>query len=213
MTNIGVVIPVGPTRPYVEALDLSLYSMRSQTRQPDHIILVDDMAGIQEAAPRVNGLAEKLAWDRVFVYRPAWQIGVVSALNAGMTLMQDEADVVLILPPGDSLLPHGLEALEAAIVGRERTDWWWFPPDRLGGQSVAVVQHLTWRRHGGFRPVADNIDPLSSLMAAVTRDSHGVVGIVPDDPTYGPHLLPARPTEKAWWQWPLGHFDWGRYGP
>lgn len=221
MTTIGVVIPVGPMRIFTELLVPTLRALRAQTHLPAHVVIVDDMAGIAERAPSVPGLVELLADDHVFVHRTPWQLGAAASLNVGIAL--SEADVAVLVAPGDLLQPGAVRALE--LAEGDGGSWWWFSAKPLRGFRDAEVRMATlegpewtpaavrrdlWKFHGGFPVCFPQDDPQRALLLKVLADEPQNVHRVPDDAAYGQHW---HRDMVMWWLRPEALAEWGRFGP
>jgi glycosyltransferase involved in cell wall biosynthesis len=121
--KIAVVIPVGPKKHHAEWLDECLLSVIQQTREPEFVVVVDDMHGLGQQLPDV-GVETGLP---VLIYEPPWLLGVGSAFNHGCAIAFNRgADLALMMGADDRLGPGLIAALEATWAregGRDGYYW------------------------------------------------------------------------------------------
>ena len=149
---ITVLIPVGPWPWSTRWLPECLQSVLAQTRQADEILLVDDMAGLDE---RAFGLDERTFCR---IWRAPWRLGVAGAFNAGVAMAAH--DLIIMLGADDRLMPQALELCEKAYQIRRRDALGYYHMDveySDGEQQnlpchAAMVTKALWRHTGGFPP-------------------------------------------------------------
>lgn len=169
MTDVTVVIPVGPSPHACRFLDEALRSVYVQTVFAD-VLLVDDMHGMShpfEGNPtpecaRLHNFAldyRQFVRDSVSLWRSPWRLGIPHAFNFGVALAPTEW--VAMLGADDTMEP---DAIEQALhrIRQDPPDvqsntYYGFPVrymDTGEEQSVpcgeAVVSKTFWRRTGGF---------------------------------------------------------------
>lgn len=128
MTRIAVVVPVGPEEHHADFLDEALASLREQTRQPDLLVLVDDMhgRGIREHAVEVVPL--RMA---VSVVSPLWRLGVGGAFNVGVAeafkgFPLTPCDLAVMLGADDRLEPRVLEHLARVYDDADHAEGYYY---------------------------------------------------------------------------------------
>ena len=98
---ISVYVPVGPYAVYREYLSECIDSVRAQTVKPADILLIDDMAGLDEAD-----------YPDCRIWRAPWRLGIPAVNNVGVALAK--TDLVLYCGCDDRLMPNCLEMCEQA---------------------------------------------------------------------------------------------------
>ena len=160
MTKVSVVIPVGPEAHHAAYLSEALQSVAEQMRQPDEIIIVDDMHGLTW-----RGLLDiahtgslSMLGRTVRIWQAPWRLGVAAAFNAGIGLAT--GDLIFMLGADDKLLPECLEHCVKAFEKNDRKDaFYWVGveysddrPDQFLPCNTAAVTKGLWRFTGGFPP-------------------------------------------------------------
>lgn len=139
MTRIAVVVPVGPEEHHARWLDECFASVGAQTRQPDALVLVDDMHGGLLAQYLLrSGLPFP---EAVALYAPPWRLGVGGAFNAGVSLAHSvkECDLALMLGADDVLEPRVLENVVSTYEREERRDgYYWVDVIYADGTEQAL---------------------------------------------------------------------------
>jgi len=221
-SGITVAVPVGPEKHHQQWLDECLASVAAQTRPPDEVLLIDDMAGLQ---PR-NGHR---------IWRAPWRLGIAAAMNFGVALAENE--LVFMLCADDTLHPECLERCLATyentpspqrdeayyFVGVHYMDGYWDDQFLPGG--AAMVSKSLWRKCGGFAPETSSGAPDCALMSVFMthHESGQYMGVSKDLCLYnyrrhadsntsraGPWqgvILETRNVLANLWQPP----EWGRY--
>lgn len=179
MSDLGitVAIPVGPDAHYRQWLDECLASVANQTRLPDEVLLIDDMAGLDE------DLYHSDAYP-VRVWRSPWLLGPPHAFNFGVALA--EHDLVLMLGADDLLEPACVESCLAQYEASGRQDAYYYLPFAYGFRgmeghededrpsteftNMAMVTKGLWRKTGGF-PIVSALGPCDYIMGAVLQKS------------------------------------------
>jgi len=143
---VTVMIPVGPYEFYKGLwLDECVQSARIQTHQPDEILLIDDMAGLEpEDYPDCR------------IWRNPWRLGGGCSFNSGVALAKN--DLVFMLSCDDTMEP---DCLEECVKSWQKTNgrdgFYWVGCHYMDGQpdqalpfSAAMVTKGLWRLMGGF---------------------------------------------------------------
>lgn len=157
--GISVVVPVGPQPAYKKYLPECLESIRSQMTPKDEIVIVDDMAHLQEDTDWFN------RWKPTteqYICNP-WLLGCAASWNIGIARAKNA--FCLLMGSDDKLLPGCLDACRKVISHK---------PDPLGfynltielssGETTkvfnnaAMVSKFLWKYTGGF--------PLSAAVGA-----------------------------------------------
>ena len=145
--RLTVAIPVGSG--HERFLSECLDSVWEQTRLPDEVLLISDMAelraGLDHAGPRP-----------VRTWSSPWRLGVGHAFNFGVALAEN--DLVFLLGADDKLLPRCLEKCLAVWESEGRMDTYYGVgvrySDGRGDQYVlcnaAMVTKGLWKATGGF---------------------------------------------------------------
>lgn len=150
--SITVCIPVGPKPHHQQWLDECLQSVAAQTLQSDEILLVDDMANLDEEAIR-----HILGRTNYRIWKSPWNLGVAHAFNCGVGLAQNEA--VFLLGADDTLDPKCLQRSYAAYQHSEHKDSTYFyvgvkymdtGEKQFLPCGAALVTKQLWQRSGGF---------------------------------------------------------------
>jgi glycosyltransferase involved in cell wall biosynthesis len=150
MSGITVVIPVGPAPHHQQWLHECLDSMRAQTRQPNEVLLIDDMADLSPELVRHDA-----GWR---VWRSPWRLDVPNAFNVGVGLARN--DLVFMVGADDWLEPNCLELCITAWEKNKNRDAYYYVgvryTDGREDQTVpcngAMVTKGLWRMTGGFPP-------------------------------------------------------------
>lgn len=204
---------MGPEPHHRTYLGDALASVRAQSRPPDHVLLVDDMAGLSIGA---LGDLNELWGSGWTIYHPPWRLGVPGAFNAGVALCK--ADFVLMMGADDILYPRCLERVEERIIelGLERSyNGYHYLPIRYldTGElqdvpcNCAVVGKGMWAKSGGFPPEsgvgACDAALISILM--VNREAGELLAVPSPEPLYGyrRHATTDTSTRSPAWQGPI----------
>ena len=175
--KITVTIPVGPEPQHRQWLDDCLGSIGAQTRLPDEVLLIDDMAGL----PAELGHTYPFP---VRIWRSPWLLGTTSAFNFGVALA--EYDLVLMLGSDDLLAPACVESCLAQYNASGQQDAYYYLPFMYGFRGVegykdadkpsteitnnAMVTKGLWKKTGGF-PLVAAMGPCDYIMGAVLKKS------------------------------------------
>lgn len=183
--GISVVIPVGPLPCHQEWLGECLESVVAQTVQPNHVVLVDDMAGLPD-----EDESDRRGPMPLSIWRSPWHLGVAHAFNIGVALAT--GPLVFLLGSDDTLEPDCLERClaEYSSVDRQHSnanlgyyyvglrymddgstqctpcaaamvhkDLWkatgGFPTESATGASDAALVSIIWGRKIGFTHAVD----------------------------------------------------------
>lgn len=149
MTNVSVVVPLGPNPIYREWLPECLASIVTQIYEGDiTIILIDDQANVteEEFEEIINKVGELTGtqgfaetsfanfwgdWEkdgigidrRLYMYRTWWNVGVADAFNFGVALSPDE--LVFMLGSDDKLMPKCIKHCVRAWEKNNQKDAWY----------------------------------------------------------------------------------------
>jgi len=199
MPRISVVIPVGPEPHHEQYLEECLASLRTQTKQPDEILLVDD----KHFDPRALD-TYRVSQGRDGVYRidsgpfrgcdiwhSPWYLGVAHAFNFGVALAENEC--VFLLGADDRLFPECLEMCELIYEQNgQKSGYYYVGVEYSDGRlqslpcSAAMVTKSLWKETRGFpTEVASGASDaafISMLLGA--KQEHLLVPVIPDKPLY-----------------------------
>lgn len=154
MGPVSIAIPVGPSSANHRWLHEALLSVKMQTFKPESVVIVDDMANVNERM-----VADILAPEiRIrFVY-PAWRLGVAHAFNFGVAC--SPTNLVFMLGSDDVLEPDCLERCLVAYENAERPNlsYFWVGvhymgdeyPDQFLPCNAAMVSKDLWKHTGGL---------------------------------------------------------------
>ena len=151
--SVSVVIPVGPHPAHQAYLPECLASVAEQTAAAAEILIVDDMANVQEAEiKKWAGTTPLRIWEA------PWRLGVPAAFNCGIGLAHSE--LVFMMGADDKMLPTCLErCVKAWERERQRDAYYWVGVRYSDGRedqyqpcNAAMVTKGFWRRLGGFPP-------------------------------------------------------------
>lgn len=189
--QITVVIPVGPEKHHADYLDECLASLVTQTRQPDEVILIDDMHGLVPSFG--SGSVDDSRGLRVQTWASPWRLGVAHAFNFGVALAEN--DLVFMLGADDVLAPTCLERCLSAYVDNQMADaYYWVDVEYNDGRTqrepcgAAMVTKGLWRRTGGFPPEAASGASDAALISMLLGNDLAddlLIHVVSDKPLYG----------------------------
>lgn len=181
MTNISVVVPVGPDPEYLKYLPECLQSIYDQTFEGIvDIILIDDSQQINfrphDYVPVelvYLGTSAPYAYDTYIVendrssyfekirlshYRTPWNVGVADAFNFGMALSVH--NLVFMLGSDDKMMPTCLEEVVNAYDEHQIEGWYNVTQQVESGEISAIPNNTAaatkklWEYTGGFPPSA-----------------------------------------------------------
>lgn len=162
---ITVAIPVGPYPANKRWLDEALYSVYEQTHRPDEVLIVDDMAGIED----------NYYGTRVW-YSP-WRLGVAHAFNMGVALARN--DLVFLMGSDDTLEPKCLERCIKEWEKNNKKDAYYYTGIRYMDNDekqglacgYALVTKGLWRKTGGF-PVESAVGAPDAAFVSILMVHH-----------------------------------------
>jgi len=165
--NITVSIPVGPKPHNQRYLEDCLRSVAVQTLPPDEILLIDDMAGIDQAHYR-NIIPDM----NVNVWESPWYLGIPHAFNFGVALARN--DMVVMLGSDDMLQPWALEDLQKTwLKNRHRDGYYWFDVEYMDtGETQSVACNCAamtkglLRSSGGF-PLESTVGACDTMLLSI----------------------------------------------
>ena len=161
MQGVTVAVPVGPEPSHQQWLDECLASVRAQTHTVDEILLIDDMAGLDEK-------------EGCRIWQAPWRLGTAGAINCGVSLAAN--DLVYILCADDWLEP---ECVEACVEEYERRN------DPLGYYHVTIELVNEGDYRHSFAPIKD----LPSGCALTTKQLWRHMGGFPPDSSVSPDAI------------------------
>jgi len=199
MTPVTIVIPVGPEPKHSKYLHEALQSVVAQTRRPDQVILVDDMAGVTEPI-RILKDAD-IYYD---VWQAPWRMGLAGAINAGFGLAP-YGDLIIQLASDDMLAPccveesvrayesngcrdgyywYGIRFIGDAAAGGRQEDMW------LPSGACATTKSF-WYSMGGHPPESGVGSPDSITMSIMQVHGLGpIIKVESPEPAYIARMLP-----------------------
>lgn len=173
MTDISVVIPVGPNPAYLEWLPECIESVLAQTHLPKEIIIVDDGANLQDtianyfnyelspAGWRGGGAYARSSYvdmPDVLYYKTVWNVGVADAFNFGVGL--STSNLVFMLGSDDKMMPTCLEEVVKEYE-KQGIEGWYNVSSILSSGDIITVQNNNaavtkgfFKELGGFPPSA-----------------------------------------------------------
>lgn len=145
---ITVIIPVGPNPSNKRWLDECIDSVKNQTRLADEILIIDDMAHLEECGPGIT------------VWKSPWLLGVPNAFNFGVALAKHE--LVVMLGSDDRLESEALEKLQDTFKNNNMKDGYYHFTIKYSNDdeiqdlpnNCAAVTKGLWNMTGGFPPEA-----------------------------------------------------------
>lgn len=151
MTEISVVIPVGPYPSHKRWLAECLASVAAQVHAPTEVILVDDMAELNPDIWKAGDVP-------VRIWRSPWRLGQNHAFNIGVALAK--TNLALMLGSDDYLHPECLYHIAKTFEAHpteagyyyltvEYLDAREYPLQDLPCAAAAVTKGL-WHNTGGF---------------------------------------------------------------
>ena len=233
--KVSVVIPVGPRQVHRRWLDLAIISVARQTYAAEELVLVDDMAGLDnvDSIRRAETYNLMSSFRRSQIYKPPWRLGVAHAFNAGVAVAKNE--LVFMLGADDTLMPNCLEECVSTYEAAGQPEWAYLfvgvrysdgRDDQYVPCNAAMVTKALWRATGGFPVEAASGAPDAAFISMLmTRPELGEVRGVgsPEHPLYfyrvhedtdtagrGPWqgvILQTRDLLTKLWEAPA----WGRY--
>ena len=163
--GITVAIPVGPYPANQRWLPSCLESIQQQTRQPDEVLLVCDMAGLPQ------GMNHQQSYP-IRTWCSPWRLGVAHAFNFGVALA--EFDLIFLMGSDDKLLPQCLEFCLRSYEKSQKPDETYFAvpikysdgrEDQYAPCNAAMVSKALWKRCGGFPVESSSGAPDAALIS------------------------------------------------
>lgn len=180
MTDISVVIPVGPDPVYLDYLPECIESIRAQIFEYSiHIVLINDGADLsllpewvswreyildheKEFSPmRGVPIGQTLIEHRIKLsyWKTPWNVGVADAFNFGIALSPTE--LVFMLGSDDKMMPTCLEEVVKEYEKQEQADAWYnvtivteSGEEAWIPNNTAAVTKGLWKWLGGYPPAA-----------------------------------------------------------
>lgn len=175
---ISVTIPVGPYAANHRWLHEALQSVRDQTLKPDSVVIVDDMANVNERM-----IADILSPIKIRFCYPLWRLGVAHAFNFGV--MCAESELVFMLGSDDTLEPDCLARCAHAYEMAERPElsYFWVGVRYMGNEypdqylpcHAAMVSKSLWRHTGGL-PVEAASGASDAALISILLGNKGEAG-------------------------------------
>ena len=157
LPQITVVVPVGPNKVYRQWLGECLDSIRMQTYPAHEIILIDDMAHLDE---------RETAGCKV--YKNPWLIGCGLSWNFGVAL--SATNCVFLMGSDDGLMPECLEA--CALAYSDPYGYYNVTCIDSNGtvidlfNNAAMVTKKLWALTGGF-PITSTVGAPDGLLLSI----------------------------------------------
>jgi len=189
MTDISVVVPVGPNPVYLRWLPECIESIIQQTHKPLEIIIVDDQARIDiekfipyplyldiEKGELITKLLRNDSGEPnpdIIYYRTAWNVGVADAFNFGVAL--SSAELVFMLGSDDKMMPTCLEEVVKEYEKQKVEGWYNVTIVTSSGEvmtlpnNTAAVHRKLCEWTGGFPPSAGVGAPDALLLSILLR--------------------------------------------
>lgn len=212
MTGISVVIPVGPFQHHQDYLHEALVSVAVQTRAPDELVLVDDMAGLDFTG--CNDVIERFAGGRdipLQIVHNQWRLGIAASFNVGVAAAKFDAS--FMLGADDKMRKTCIEETWRTLEANSWRDAYYYAGvcymDTGELQTLpcgeALVTRGLWHLTGGF-PVESAVGApdcaLVSILLAHRPDL--LIPIAGGDPLvdYRRHVL-SDTAQRGAWQGPI----------
>ena len=176
---ISVCTPVGPDPHYKQYLPECLESVRTQSKPPSSIILVDDMAGL-----------DPVAYADCNIWRSPWRLGIPAVANIGYMLSR--TDLVFQLSCDDRLMPRCLEMCWHEWERRkDPLGFYWVDIEYSTGEKQALptghamIHKDLWRHTGGY-PVESGVGACDHIFINMLMEhpEAGHLWRVPGGPLY-----------------------------
>ena len=166
MTEVSVVIPVGPLPHHKEYLEQAIKSVEGQAHRVKQLLLIDDMAGIPNPHPYCK-------YTNVNVWTSPWRLGIAHAFNFGVMLAQTEC--VFMLGSDDWLEPACIQECVKAYEKQKDPDNAYYhvslkltdrPNVARYFSNAAMVTKELWKRCGGF-PIEASLGAGDYLLSGI----------------------------------------------
>lgn len=150
MQPISVCIPVGPYEGNRKWLQEAINSALNQTQPIEHLVIIDDMAGIKDYEVPMAGCT---------LWHSPWRLGVASAFNIGVALAP--TNYTFMLGSDDTLAETCIANCSFAIERARNPELSYFyvgvrysdgREDQFLPCHAAMVSKTLWRHTGGFSP-------------------------------------------------------------
>jgi glycosyltransferase involved in cell wall biosynthesis len=205
--GVSVVVPVGPQKEYLNYLKECVYSISDQMFPQDEIVLVDDMANLNEHVDMWSARSK----GTIRYTRNDWLLGCADSWNRGVALAKN--DLVLLMGSDDVLLPDALDALREAYVENNGNAAWYNltiqideGPDTgthtVFNNAAAVTKEL-WKLTGGFPPSAFAAPDALLISIMMVHMSDRLIQVKEGAPLYWCRVHDAQDTQRM-----AGPFNW-----
>lgn len=225
MTDISVVIPIGPDLKYLEFLPECIDSVIAQN--PSSIVLINDQNSVSLGKLYMQdfhtpgwsvfgeehyGLpGEKYSFRiegteiKVIYYKTLWNVGVADAFNFGVALAP--ADLVFMLGSDDKMLDGCLEEVVKCYETNNKKDAWYNVTIenatdgimQIPNNTAAVTKDL-WKMLGGFPPSAGVGAPDALLLSIMLKHMPDrIIQVAPGVPLCWLREGPHQDTRKNSW--------------
>lgn len=204
--KVTVAIPVGPHASDQRWFADCLASVRVQTRPPDEVLIIDDMAGVPPVPLHEHPYP-------IRTWHTPWLLGVAHAMNFGVALAR--SDLVFMLCADDTLHPDCLRRCLDAYLAEPKSSrdlgYYFVGVRYLDGREedeqfiacgAAMVTKELWRTCGGFPPESASGAPDAALISTmlVHSDAGHTVGVSRGTSLYNcrPHADSDTAKRQAW---------------
>jgi glycosyltransferase involved in cell wall biosynthesis len=162
MTDITVLIPIGPNPANQRWIQQCVDSVYAQTHPVHDILLIDDMAGVKPTF---------VQFGTYTLWKSPWYLGVAHAFNIGVALASTEW--VFMLGSDDWLEPDCIQKCVDELAKMRDPLGYYFTGVRYSdtGETqdlachAAMVSKALWRRTGGFPIQSASGAPDSALLS------------------------------------------------
>ncbi len=157
-------VPVGPNKVYKKYLQECLDSLKHQSIRPGEVILIDDMAGLEDWKLDFGDLNVK-------IHKNPWLCGCAHSFNFGVALAKH--DLVIMLGSDDRLHPWAVEdCLKAWNEYQDPLGYYWCDVEYSDGETqaaacnCAMVHKKLWEHNGGF-PIQSSVGACDSILLSI----------------------------------------------
>lgn len=175
---ISVVLPVGPKKEDKKWLGECLASIRPQLRGADEIILIDDMANLDNS----------YICNKTRIHKNNWRLGCASSWNVGISIALN--NWCLMMGADDWLAPNAIQkAIEKITQTNDEFGYYSYTIQYYSEHSkelqeiqslpcnAAIVNKKFWKYTGGF-PVETAVGAPDAAFISILLGNKGVGNII-----------------------------------